>query len=494
MGADGRSLPVTVGIDIGTTSVKALAVTEDGEVVARSRVPHRIIHASADHMEHDARAAWRRGPRRALAAVRAAVAGPGDGKTPTPDAVRVAGICVAGMVPSLTAVDRRGIPRTSGLLYGDVRGRTGSTPAEGHGAGPMPDAEGFLQWTSRQMPEAYGYWPAQAVATHALAGHAAIDTAVASTLGDLQVAGRWNDELMARLGVETRQLPRVVPIGQAAGTLRPGRRVPPGPSAPHLEGTWDDSETVVAGGSIDAFCDQIVAGADQVGDVLVVFGATLIVWVVTDSWVEAPGLWTVPHTEPGRVLIGGPSNAGALFVDWARSLLRGTRTPDASADGSADCRSGDPRRVPLWLPYLRGERVPFHDTTLRAGLFDLDITDGPSGVSRAAYEASGFVVRSMVERSGVTARRIVASGGGTRVGAWMAAMADATGLPVETVAVPEGAALGAAFLARMAAGLEPSLDGSRRWARTGTRVDPDDRWRLAAGERYRRFTDLGSGP
>jgi xylulokinase len=490
MGADGRSLPITVGIDIGTTSVKALAVTGDGVVVARSRVPHRIIHASGDHMEHDARAAWRRGPRRALAAVRAAVTGSGDGRQ-TADSVRVAGICVAGMVPSLTAVDRRGIPRTSGLLYGDARGRTGGTPPEDGQAGPMPDAEGFLQWTSGQMPDAYGYWPAQAVATHALSGHAAIDSAVASTLGDLQVSGRWNDELMSRLGVELRQLPRVVPIGQAAGTLRPGRRVPPGRVvASHAEGAWDDSEAVVAGGTIDAFCDQIVAGADQVGDVLVIFGATLIVWVVTDTWVEAPGLWTVPHTEPGRVLIGGPSNAGALFVDWARSLLRGARTPDDSAHG----RSGDPRRVPLWLPYLRGERVPFHDTSLRAGLFDLDITDGPSGVSRAAYEASGFVVRSMVERSGVTARRIVASGGGTRVGAWMAGMADATGLTVETVAVPEGAALGAAFLARMAAGLEPSLDGSRRWARTGARVDPDDRWRLAADERYRRFTALGSGP
>jgi xylulokinase len=491
MGADDRPLPVTVGIDIGTTSVKALAVTGDGMVVARSRVPHRIIHASGDHMEHDARAAWRLGPRRALAAVRAAVTGSGGGERRTADSVCVAGICVAGMVPSLTAVDRRGIPRTSGLLYGDVRGRSGSTPPAAAGAGPMPDAEGFLQWTSRQMPDAYGYWPAQAVATHALAGHAAIDTAVASTLGDLQVAGRWNDELMARLGVELRQLPRVVPTGQATGTLRPGRRTPSDRAvARDAEGSWDDREAVVAGGTIDAFCDQIVAGADQVGDVLVIFGATLIVWVVTDTWVEAPGLWTVPHTETGRVLIGGPSNAGALFVDWARSLLRGARTPNASADG----RTGNPRRVPLWLPYLRGERVPFHDTSLRAGLFDLDITDGPSGVSRAAYEASGFVVRSMVERSGIPARRIVASGGGTRVGAWMAAMADATGLPVETVAVPEGAALGAAFLARMAAGLEPSLDGSRRWARTGARVDPDERWRLAADERYRRFTALGSGP
>src|SRR6202034_270875 len=120
---DGPRSPLTVGIDIGTTSVKALAVAEDGQVVAQARVPHRIIHASGDHMEHDAAAAWRRGPRRALAAVRQAVAESGS-SGPT----RVAGVCVSGMVPSLTAVDRRGIPRTPGLLYGDIRGR-GTGPA-----------------------------------------------------------------------------------------------------------------------------------------------------------------------------------------------------------------------------------------------------------------------------------------------------------------------------------------------------------------------------
>ncbi|MBF6555038.1 MAG: xylulose kinase [Acidimicrobiales bacterium] len=485
MSAEDHSPPVTVGIDIGTTSVKALAVTSEGQVVGRSRVPHRIIHASGDHMEHDALAAWRRGPRRALAAVKAAIAGSDSTAGTRPDGIRIAGICVAGMVPSLTAVDRRGIPRTPGLLYGDIRGRTGGTRSEDGSPGPMPDAEGFLQWTAKEMPEAFGYWPAQAVATHALAGHAVIDTAVASTLGDLQRSGRWNEELMNSLGVDLSQLPRVVPTGQSAGTLRRA----PGSVSGTTAG-WDDGEAVVAGGTIDAFCDQIVAGADRVGDVIVIFGATLIVWVVTDTWVEVPGLWTVPHTVPGLVLIGGPSNAGALFVDWARSLLRLVRTNPAPGDG----RSGDPRRVPLWLPYLRGERVPFHDTTLRAGLFDLDITDGPSGVARAAYEASGFVVRSMIDRAGIEARRIVASGGGTQVPAWMAGMADATGLPVDTVAVPEGAALGAAFLARMAAGLEPSLDGSMAWARRGARFDPDRRWQEAAEGRYQRFTALGTGP
>jgi xylulokinase len=307
---------------------------------------------------------------------------------------------------------------------------------------------------------------------------------VTSSLGGLHRAGRWNDELLDRLGVDPARLPRVAPTGEHAGELRRRR------GAEDPRPGWDDAAAVVAGGTIDAFCDQIVAGADQVGDVLVIFGATLIVWVVTDTWVEVPGLWTVPHTAPGRVLIGGPSNAGALFVDWARSMLHPHRATNSPGDG----RSGDPRRVPLWLPYLRGERVPFHDTSLRAGLFDLDITDGPSGVSRAAYEASGFVVRSIIERSGVDARRVVASGGGTKVPAWMAGMADTTGLPVDTVAVPEGAALGAAFLARMAAGLESSLDGSRAWARPGDRVRPDPAWQEAAARRFDRFVALGSGP
>ena len=87
----------------------------------------------------------------------------------------------------------------------------------------------------------------------------------------------------------------------------------------------------------------------------------------------------------------------------------------------------------------------------------------------------------MLDRAGVKATRIVASGGGSRVTAWMAAVADATNLPVDAVAVPEGAALGAAYFARLAAGLETSLDDSARWAGGG----PQDRARPGLGARRR---------
>ena len=90
---------VTVGVDIGTTSVKALAVDDDGAVVARSRVAHSVVAPEPDILRHDARRAWRAGPRRAFEEVTAELAAGADRP--------IAGVGVASMVPSLTA----GLPK-----------------------------------------------------------------------------------------------------------------------------------------------------------------------------------------------------------------------------------------------------------------------------------------------------------------------------------------------------------------------------------------------
>ena len=234
------------------------------------------------------------------------------------------------------------------------------------------------------------------------------------------------------------------------------------------------------------------AGATEPGDVHVIFGATLIAWVVTDEWLQVPGLISYPHTTPERFLIGGPSNAGALFVDWARTLLRDAPRPGPARE-ALEPRLGSPDRVPVWLPYLRGERTPFNDHTLRSNLYGMDIATGAEGLERAAFEASGFVIKRIIDGAGVPTRRIVASGGGSRVTAWMAAVADATGLPVETVSVPDGAARGAAYLARLAAGLETSLTDAARWGTIGGRIEPDPTWVRATASRYSRFCELGTG-
>lgn len=436
---------ITVGIDIGSTSVKAVAADGDGRIVDRVRVVHPLVTPAADRLEHDADRAWRRGPRRALRAL--------AGTSPR-------AVAVSTMVPSLTAVARNGRPMSPGLLYGDARGRFGGV--ERRTDSDAGELLGFLRWTAKEYPDAAGYWPAPAVANFALGRQPVIDIGTAFTSSPLYGAGGWDEELCAGAGISSAQLPRVEMMGTAIGTVT-------------------GSDVTLAGGCVDGLCEQLASGTDNDGDVLVICGTTLIIWVVTGTQVTAaPGLWTVPHGS--KFAVGGPSNAGGLFLGWVDRLVGKDRTPPA-----------DPGAVPVWTPYIRGERSPLHDPDRRASLHGLNLTHGPGEVQRAAWEAAGFVVRQFIELSGLEAKRVVATGGGTRVDGWMRALADCTGLPVHVAAVPEGAALGAAWLARMAVGLEDGFEGAARWGRTGRIVDPEPAWAAAAADRYARFRNLASG-
>ncbi|UXA08010.1 xylulose kinase [Mycobacterium sp. SMC-2] len=437
---------VTIGIDVGSTAVKAVAADADGRVTARARIPHRLRVPTPDRLEHDADEAWRRGP---VAALNQLAPGP-----------NVRAVAVSAMVPSLTAVDAAGVPMTPGLLYGDERGRVPQQAAQ-----PLPalgEAAEFLRWTAAQAPGAAGYWPAPAVANHALAGEAVIDFATAATAYPLFEGTGWNPDACAERGARPDQMPRVQSMGAAVGQVH-------------------GSGAALGIGAIDALCEQIVAGADRDGDVLVLCGTTLIVWTTIGEPRQVPGLWTIPHTAAGKSQIGGASNAGGLFLGWVDRVV-----------AAGDPAAAQPGRVPVWSPYIRGERTPFHDPDRRAVLDALDLTHDAAALRRAAYEASGFVVRQLIELSGAPVARIVATGGGTRVAPWMQAVADATGRPVEVSGVAEGAALGAAFLARMAAGLETSIADAARWARTERVVEPDPGWAAAVEDRYQRFLVLGN--
>jgi xylulokinase len=448
--------PVTVGIDIGTSSVKAVAADDDGTVVARARVPHRFHVPTPGRFEHDVQVAWRDGPRAALAAIEAEV-----------ERSRVRGVSIAAMVPSMAAFDAAGAPLSPGLLYGDERGR-GDVVAAGTDMPEGGELRNFVRWTVAHAPGAAGLWPAQAAANHALAGEAVLDTSTAATAYPLYDFTGWNQELVEEAGARVDQLPRLVPTGWECGRV-------------------DGDGPALASGCIDALAEQLVAGADADGDVLVIFGTTLIVWAVTTSEATAPGYWTIPHTAPGKLLFGGPSNAGGLFADWARRML-----------GDPSGGTVRPDRVPVWAPYPRGERSPLNDPDRRAVLADLDLTHDGAAVRRATYEASGFVTRRVLDTAratgGTEPRRIVATGGGIRVDEWVQAVADATQLPVECVAVPEGGALGSAWLARIAAGLEEptAMTEGRRWARRGRVFEPDPAWVDPVAARYERFLDLSA--
>src|SRR5882672_2194218 len=196
---------VTVGVDIGTSSVKAIAADGDGNVVASARVPHEVRAPTSGRFEHDAEIAWRRGPREALAAVSTDL--------------DVRGVSVAAMVPSLTAVDADGIPLVSGMLYGDERGREGGEAKVDESPAESGELLGFLRWAVHEAPDAKGFWPAQAVANHALAGEAVLDTATASTAHPFFDFTGWDERIAAELGVRTEQMPRLVPTGWECGRV-----------------------------------------------------------------------------------------------------------------------------------------------------------------------------------------------------------------------------------------------------------------------------------
>jgi xylulokinase len=457
--------PLAAGVDIGTTAVKAVVADEDGTIVGRSRVASRLVIGAGGDFEHDALASWWEAPRSALKQAAAAA--------------RPQAVAVSAMMPSAVAVDGTGRPLGPGLLYGDSRAGPSGTGPSGDPT-TSDEMARLCAWVAARYPGAEGYWPSQAVANASLGSEGVTDLASAFAAGPLFGGSGWDGPACEAAGFPASRLPRVAVFGEAIGTL-----------APEVLGDENAGAeaTVLGAGSVDGLCEQVVAGTVNDGDVLVALGSTLVVWLTVPGWPdEVPGLWRAPHLAPGMAMLGGASTAGGMWADWVDRVLR--LGPDGREDGEGDgVRPGD---VPVWWPWAKGERVPWHDRELRVGLAGADISHGPQALRRGAYEATGFVVRSIVERAatcGTRPGRFVVSGGGTAKRAWLQALADVLGEPVTPMAVPEGAALGAAFLARMAAGLETSINDGQRWARWSAPVEPRHDWAEAVAERYGRWRE-----
>ncbi|MDA8302391.1 MAG: FGGY-family carbohydrate kinase [Actinomycetota bacterium] len=461
---------LSAGIDIGTTAVKAVAVDEDGNVVWRTRVASALSVGPGDRLEHDAVSTWWEAPRAALRALAKGLEVPGPGNQGGQEVgQRLEAVAVSAMMPSVAPVDERGRPIGAGLLYG-------SAGPAGPGDPTSSDEMARLAaLAASDWPGASGYWPAQGIANASLGGQGVIDLASAFAAGSLFNGAGWEERASQAVGLSAAQLPRVVVWGEALGELG------------SLGGERSRAQAVLGAGSVDGLCEQLVAGVSAPGDVLITLGSTLVVWLCVPGWPEEvpAGLWRVPHLAGGMALVGGASNAGGLWADWADRVLR--PAPEGSRAGGLS-----PDGVPLWWPWARGERVPWHDASLRVGLSGGHLSHGSAHLRRAAFEATGFVVRHIVglaSACGTVPRRYVVTGGGVVNQEWLRALCEVLGAPVLPMAVPEGAALGAAFLARMAAGLETSLADAGRWSRWAAPVEPRPEWAEAAGERYERWAE-----
>ena len=241
----------------------------------------------------------------------------------------------------------------------------------------MGELLGFLRWCKREAPTAAGFWPAPAVANHALSGNAVMDTTTASTaypLYDFQ--GGWSETVAEEVGVRLDQLPQLYLPGMPAARI---------------------GDAVLAAGCIDALAEQLVAGADAEGDVLVILGTTLIVWAVTKSDAAVPGYMVIPHTADGLMLAGGPSNAGGLFCNWVTRFLGDERGP------------ASPANVPVWAPYPRGESA-YHDASAEREMALLIVnTPTPAARSISAAQSTRAAPASAAAASTTVAGRLCAA-------------------------------------------------------------------------------------
>ena len=240
---------VTVGLDIGTSSVKAVAADGDGTVVASARVPARVPRALSradSSTTRPSRGATARWPRSAALGRR----------------TTCAGVCVSAMVPSLTAVDADGTPLLPGVLYGDERGREGEAddaPATGMEFG------GFVRWAT-----------AGGTRRRAASGPRRRSPTTRSAARPPSTSPPPRPRTRSTTSRDGTRKPSSG-SARASSSSRASR-----PSGARRAGHrwWCGRRRLLASGCIDGFVEQLVAGADEPGDVLVLLGTTLIVWVV----------------------------------------------------------------------------------------------------------------------------------------------------------------------------------------------------------------------
>ena len=439
---------VTVGIDIGTTSVKAVAVDADGEV----RASARVAGALKSRARRGARSRRRAG---------VAVGGPRGARRRWR---RRTSTCA----PSTS---RRWCRRCARSTPTDARSPTGSstaTPgASGGDSAADPSQSGelarFLAWLVEAHPDAAGYWPAQAVANHALAGVGAIDTVVAMTTLPLFDFTGWDAGVAEGRGPRRHRATSGAGVGQRTDRHDPRRRAGRrrGGRAGHHRRVRRAAR--VGGGRRRRRARHPRRHRHRLGG----------------------------HTGVGRGrrrLDRAPHHAG----QDARSA--GRRTPaGCSWTGSGGCSATSTPISSIRTAGSTSTRSRSGSRTCAAsGCRSTIPTAGrrcTTSTSGWARRPSGGPPRGLGVRGAPhprpRRRRMHAASSppaaACRARSWMQALADGTGLPVDVVAVPQGAALGTAYLARVAAGLEADASDAGRWARTSHRVEPDDRRRRRRG-------------
>ena len=470
-----------LGIDIGSSSSKAVLAQADGSVVVSAERAHEISLPRPGWAEHDAESVW-------WADVLGLLRELGSDRLD-----RVAALCVSGIGPCLLPVDAAGVPLRHAILYGiDTRAEaeideltqrygaeailaSGGSPLTSQAIGPK------LLWLRKHEPSLWSrarrFLMASSFAVLRLTGEYVLDHHSASQcdpLYDLD-ASRWREDWAAEIapGIE---LPRLLWPGEIAGVV----------SAEAASNSGIPAGTPVAAGTIDAWSEALSVGVLAPGDTELMYGTTMFIIQVSPAARPDSSLWLTAGIEPGtRTIAAGMATSGAL-TGWFRDLVGRPSYEELLAEAAVAGPGSDGLVV---LPYFAGERTPLFDPQARGAFLGLTLRHGRGHLYRALLEAIAFGVRHIletIEHAGGDTRRLVAVGGGTRGSLWTQIVSDVTGRTQDVAEIVIGAAYGDAQLAAAGCGAAPL--GS--WNRIVGTVAPDSENRELYEELYGIYREL----
>ena len=449
-----------VGIDVGTTAVKAIAVAEDGEVLARREVAYPLSTPRPGWAEQDPEHWWR--------ATQEALEGLGVD--------RPAGIGLSGQMHGLVALDSADRVIRPAILWNDQR-----TEAE---CAEIEERVGFdrlvaltgnraltgftapkLLWLREHEPEHYAriahiLLPKDYVRLR-LCGERAIDVADASGTLLFDVAARtWSDDVVRALELDPAWLPRVL-------------------ESPDVSGTTGDGIPVAAGAG-DQAAGAVGVGVVRPGPLSVALGTSGVVFTALDAYQHdaQARVHAFCHAVPGAWHAMGVMLSAAGSLQWFRDALAPGEDFARLVEEAAAWEPGAEGLT--FLPYLAGERTPHADADARGSFTGLSVRHDRGALVRAVLEGVACGLRDsldLVVALGAAPVSGRVSGGGARSELWLKIVASILELPLERLAVEEGAAYGAALLGGVAGGTFASVEEAvAACVRPRDAVDPVPEW------------------
>lgn len=470
-----------LGLDLGTSGLRALLVRADGSVLGSAEATYPVSHPQSGWSEQNP-ADWVTACESVVAKLRAAH--PQD----WPD---LSGIAVAGQMHGATLLDAKDDVLRPCILWNDTRSFAEATELDGQPG--MREISGNivfpgftapkLVWLARHEPKIFEriakvLLPKDYL-TFWLTGEHVSEMSDAAGTAWLDVEKRaWSPELLDASGMRIDQMPRLVEGSALAGRLRAS-----------LAQDWGISQPVaVAGGGGDNAVAACGVGALSEGDGFVSLGTSGVLLAAKDSFAPMPetAVHTFCHAIPETWYQMGVILAATDSLNW---LARNLGQDAAALSKALGDRIDGPGKM-RFLPYLSGERTPHNDSSIRGALLNLDIAHGPADLTQAVMEGVAFALRDNLEAlksTGTTLDRVLAIGGGAQSPYWVELCATLLDLPIDLPAKGEfGAAMGAARLAQCAAtGAAPKdVMSAPEVART---VPPRPELQPAYEEAYRAF-------